>query len=124
MPVTLQPGESRGGTVSATAQGAPSTATLSALSATMSDPTFSVTPDPASPNNRIIVTAPATLPPGLQTDAATVTVNATATEPDGVTTESVSGVDTVTVNAVVPPPPPPADGLGITWDPAPAAKKH
>jgi len=125
MPVTIQPGESRGGTVSPlTAAGAASPATLSGLSASFSDPTFTVVPDPASPNTRIIVTAPTSLPSGLTTDAATVTFSATATEPDGVTTESISGVDTVTVNAVVPPPPAPAASLGIVWDPAPSQRKR
>lgn len=124
MPVTLAPGETRGFTVSPLdAQGNPSKATLSALSFTTSDATvFTVAADPANPNTRGIATA---LTPATSPDAAVLTASATATEADGVTTETVSGSDTVTVQAVTPPPPPPppAASLGFTWDaPAPAKK--
>jgi hypothetical protein len=119
MPVTLIAGQKVSFTVSPLdAQGNPSQATLSALSFLSSDMTvFGVTPDPANANGGIVQSA-TTLPNGLATDAATLTASATATEPDGTTTEQVSGVDTVTVNAAAPPPPPPppvAATLAITW---------
>jgi hypothetical protein len=122
MPVTLAPGEVRGCTIGPlNAQLGPSSAALSGSTYTPSDPTLlTVAPDPASPNTRFIATVAASLPAGLTTDAATVTANATATEADGVTTEQISGIDTVTINAATPPPPPPplpAASIGFAWDP-------
>jgi hypothetical protein len=122
MPVTLNPGQTVTFSVSPlNAQGGPSSATLSNLIFTSSDPTvFTVASDP---NNALggIVTA---LTPAVTPDAAALTATALATEPDGVTTESISGTDTVTVVTVPPPPPPPpvAASLAITWG-TPAKKK-
>jgi hypothetical protein len=125
MPVTLAPGEVRGCTLTVlNAQQGPSAATLSALSYVLSDPTLvTVAPDPASPNTRFIATAAPSLPSGLTTDSLTITASGRATEADGVTTEPVSGMDTITINAVTPPPPPPAASIGFAWDPPAAAKK-
>jgi hypothetical protein len=83
-----------------------SKATLSSPAYTSSDPTiFSVTaPDPAAPLGAIL-TAVAT-PPAGTTVSATLTEIATATEPDGTTTEKIQGVATIVIAApaVVPPP--------------------
>jgi hypothetical protein len=115
MPVSLNPGQTVNFTVAPiNAQGGPSTATLGPLTFATSDPTvFSVAQDPNNVNGGIVTAlTPATTP-----DAAALTVTALATEPDGVTTETISGTDTVTVVAVPPPPPPPpvAASLAITW---------
>lgn len=104
MPATLNPGQTVAFTVSpVTASGAASSAVLSALAFSSSDATvFTVAPDPSNPNGGIVTAlTPATMP-----DAAVITATATATETDGVT-ESISGTDTVTVQAAPPPPPPP-----------------
>lgn len=113
MAVTLSPGEVRGFTVSPLdAAGNPSKATLSGLSFTTSDPAvFTVAPDTTNPLRGI---ATAGTPP-VSPDAAVLTATGTATEPDGTTTEQVTGTDTVTV-ITTPPPPPPAASLAITWD--------
>lgn len=82
----------------------PSRATLSSVVYTSSDSTvFTVAPDPNVPNGAII-TAVAN-PPAGTTVSATLTETATATEPDGTTTESITGVATIILSAppVVPP---------------------
>jgi uncharacterized protein YjdB len=106
MSVTLNVGQTVSFTVAPlTASGAPSSATLSNLSFTSSDPTiFTVVPDPANPNGGIVTSVAA--------GSGTITAAATATEPDGVTTEQITGTDTVNVSAVAPPP---AASLGFTW---------
>jgi hypothetical protein len=115
MSVQLNSGQTVNFTVSPlNAQGGPSTATLSGLSFVSSDPTvFTVAPDPNNANGGIVTA----LTPVVTPDAATITATATATEPDGVTIETISGVDTVTVIAVAPPPPPPpvAASLAFIW---------
>lgn len=115
MPVTLNPGQVVNFTVSPlNAQGGPSSATLSNLSFATSDATvFTVVPDPSNANGGIVTA----LTPAVTPDAAALTASATATEPDGVTTESITGTDTVTVITTPPPPPPPpvAASLQITW---------
>lgn len=89
----------------------PSSATLSNVSYTSSDPTiFTVTVDPNSPNGAIIT--------GLGVGTATLTETATATEPDGTTTEQLQGVATIVLTAAPPPPPPPppvAASLAFTF---------
>jgi len=97
-----------------TAAGAPSLATLSLLSFTSSDPTlFTVALDPSTPNGAILTA----VGPGAS-GSASLTAEATATEPDGVTTEQISGSDTETFASVGPPPPPPvAASLGFTYGP-------
>ena len=115
MPATLNPGQTVSFTVApVNAQGGPSTATLSNLSFATSDATvFSVAPDPNNANGGIVTA----LTPAVTPDAAVLTASATATEPDGVTTESITGSDTVTVVTTPPPPPPPpvAASLAITF---------
>jgi hypothetical protein len=122
MPVQLTPGQTVGFTVAPlNAQGGASSATLSNLSFTTSDATvFTVAPDPNNANGGIVTA----LNPAVLPDAAAITATATATEPDGVTTETISGTDTVTVNSAAPPPPPPpvAASLAFTWA-VPASKK-
>ena len=97
-----------------TGAGEPSQATLSLLSFTSSDPTlFTVALDPNTPNGAILTS----VGPGAS-GSATLTAEATATEPDGVTTEQISGTDTETYSSVTPPPPPAvAASLGFTYGP-------
>ena len=86
----------------------PSKATLTAPVYTSSDLTiFTVAPDPTTLNGAIITAVGA--------GSATLTETATATEPDGTTTEQIQGVDTIVVSAVPPPPPPPAVKLVFTY---------
>lgn len=94
------------------ADGTDSLATLAGLAFVSSVPTvFTVTADPSIPNGGIItVTASA-----VGTFTATLTASATGTEPDGVTTEPLSGAATITVTDVAPPPPAPASSLGFTF---------
>lgn len=93
------------------ADGTPSTATLSALAFTSSDPTvFTVAADPATPNGGIITvvtTATGTL-------TAILGASAVGTEPDGVTTEALTGTAVITVTDVAPPPAP-ASSLGFNF---------
>ena len=90
------------------ANGNPSGAKLSSVSYTSSDPTvFTVAPDPTVPNGAVITA----VAPG----SATLTESATATEPDGTTTETIQGVATIILTAAPPPPPPPAAGLVFTF---------
>lgn len=90
------------------ATGAPSKATLSGVSYTSSDPNiFSVSADPAVPNGAIMS--------GLAAGTATLTETAIATEPDGTTTEKISGVATIIITAAPPPPPAPAAALTFTF---------
>jgi len=85
----------------------PSKATLSNAVYTSSDSTvFTVAADPATPNGAIL-TAVAN-PPAGTTASATLTETATATEPDGTTTEVITGVATVILSAPVVPPAPAA----------------
>lgn len=87
------------------ADGSASLATLSALSFISSDPTvLTVAADPANPNGAIVTSVAA--------GTAIVTSSATATEPDGVTTEPVTGAVTI-ILAV--PPPAPAAALGFVF---------
>lgn len=86
----------------------PSAAVLSAVLYTSSDPAiFIVTPDPAVPNGAIIT--------GVAAGTATLTETATATEPDGTTTESIQGVATIVLTVAPPPPPPPAASIVFTF---------
>ena len=87
------------------ADGTASTATLAPVTFTSSDPTvFIVAPDPANQPNGAIITS---VGPG----SATINSTTTATEPDGKTTETITGADTVVVTAAPPPPPGPAVAL-------------
>lgn len=92
-----------------------SPASLSQQQYSSSDPTiFSVTPDPNTPGGAII-TCVAT-PAAGQSVSATLTENATATEPDGTTTEQITGSITIVLNGPgAPPPPPPAASIGFTF---------
>ncbi len=84
--------------------GTPSTATLSNIVYASSDPTvFTVAPDPNTPNGAIITSVGA--------GSATIQSSALATEPDGKTTETITGADTVVVSSAPPPPPSPAVAL-------------
>lgn len=86
----------------------PSKATLTATNYASSDPTvFTVAVDPNTPNGAIITS----VGPGT----ATLTETATATEPDGKTTEQIQGVATIILTAAPPPPPPPAASLVFTF---------
>jgi uncharacterized protein YjdB len=93
------------------ADGSPSTAKLSAVSYSSSDPTiFTVAPDPAVPNGAVI-TAVAN-PAFPATASATLSEKATATEPDGTTTEIITGTATIILAF---PPPAPAAALIFTF---------
>lgn len=90
------------------ASGQPSPATLSNQVYSSSDQTiFTVVPDPSTPGGAIITSVGA--------GSATLTETATATEPDGVTTEQIQGVATGVVTTAPPPPPPPAASIGFTF---------
>ncbi len=90
------------------ANGNPSGATLSSTTYTSSDPSvFTVDADPATPNGAIIT--------GVAAGTATLTETATATEPDGTTTETVQGVATIVLTTAPPPPPPVAASLVFTF---------
>lgn len=91
-----------------------SSATLSNVNYTSSDPTvFTVAADPGRPNGAIIT--------GVGPGTATLTETATATEPDGTTTEQIQGVATIVLTAAPPPPPPPAASIVFTFGtPTPA----
>lgn len=87
------------------ADGTASTATLAPVTFTSSDESvFTVAADPANQPNGAIITS---VGPG----SATVNSTTTATEPDGTTTETITGADTVVVTAAPPPPPGPAVAL-------------
>ena len=91
-----------------TAAGDPSKATLFGVAYSSSDPTiFTVAPDPAVPNGAIMS--------GLAAGTATLTETAIATEPDGTTTEKITGVATIIITAAPPPPPAPAAALVFTF---------
>lgn len=83
----------------------PSKATLSSQAYASSDPAvFTVAADPATPGGAII-TAVANPAQGASASA-TLTETATATEPDGTTTEIIQGVATIILNGppvVIPP---------------------
>lgn len=86
----------------------PSAAVLSSVLYTSSDPSiFTVIPDPNVPNGAIIT--------GVSAGTATLTETATATEPDGTTTESIQGVATIVLTVAPPPPPPPAASIVFTF---------
>ena len=88
--------------------GNPSKATEGPSTFTSSDPTvFTVGSDPTNPLAGIAVTVGA--------GSATVTETCTCTEPDGTTTEKVSGSATLVVAAAPPPPPPPAGSLDLVF---------
>ena len=91
--------------------GGPSPATLSNQVYTSSDPTvFTVAPDPSTPGGAIITAV------NLTADvSATLTETATATEPDGKTTEQIQGVATIILTGAPPPPPPVASSIGFTF---------
>lgn len=90
------------------ASGNPSKATLSLVNYGSSDTTvFTVAPDPNTPNGAIIKA----VGPGT----ATLDEKATATEPDGKTTEIIEGQVVITITAVPPPPPPPAPAASIVF---------
>jgi len=98
------------------ASGGPSPATISGQSYSSSDSTvFTVVPDPSTPGGAILT--------GVAIGTATLTVNATATEPDGVTTEQIQGVVTIVLTSVAPPPLPAASlvvTFGTPYTPAPS----
>ena len=82
------------------ADGSPSLARLSSTSYTSSAPTvFSVAADPNVPNGAVI-TAVANPATGT-TASAVLTETATATEPDGTTTETITGTATIIPSAGV-----------------------
>ena len=94
-----------------TATGDPSDAALSNCTYTSSDPTvFTVAQDPNTPNGAII-TAVANPPVG-KTASANLLETATATEPDGTTTEMITGSATIILSA---PQPAPAAALVFTF---------
>lgn len=113
MTFTMLPGQSVPAVVSPViADGVtPSRATLSNVTFTSSDTTvLTVAPDPSNPNG-VIVT-------GLgNAGSAIVTGTALATEPDGVTTETIMGV--VTVILATPPPAPAAALVFVFGTPTP-----
>lgn len=75
----------------------PSTATLSNVTYTSSDPTvFTVAPDPTVAGGGIVA--------AIGAGSATLTESATATEPDGSTTEVITGSATIVVTPVIPTP--------------------
>ena len=93
------------------ADGSPSRATLSSPTYTSSDETvFTVAADPNVPNGAII-TAVANPPEGT-TASATLTETATATEPDGTTTEVITGTASIIIAL---PPSAPAAALVFTF---------
>ncbi len=78
------------------APGEPSKASLSGASYSSSDTAvFTVSPDPATPSGAIIT--------ATGSGTATLSESALATEPDGKTTETISGTDTITVTVAAPP---------------------
>lgn len=80
----------------------PSLASLSNPSFQSSDPAvFTVAIDPANPNDGGILTALSTAPPNAN---AVLTGSATATEPDGTTTEQINGVVQIIVATPAPAP--------------------
>ncbi len=84
-----------------------STATLSNVQYSSSDPAiFTVSPDPAVPNGAIVT--------GVAAGTATLTETATATEPDGVTTEQIQGVATIILTSL-PVPVPVAAAIEFTF---------
>lgn len=88
----------------------PSKATLSASEYSSSDATiFTVDPDPATPGGAII-TAVAT-PAESESVQGVLTEKATATEPDGTTTEQVMG----TANIIIATPAAPASGIEFVF---------
>lgn len=90
------------------ASGDASSATLSNVTYSSSDSTvFTVSADPSTPNGAIIT--------GIGVGTATLTEAATATEPDGTTTETIQGVATIVLTAAPPPPPPVAASLVFTF---------
>jgi len=109
MLVTLTPGQVVNAVVTPTAQGQPSKAVLSSLQFGSTDSTvFSVVQDPAVPNGCIIT--------GVGSGSvlqASITFKATATEPDGVTTEVLQGKDDISCSLIVAQSPV-ADALVIT----------
>lgn len=75
----------------------PSTATLSNVQYSSSDPSvFTVAPDPTVAGGGIVA--------AIGAGSATLTETATATEPDGTTTEVITGSATVVVTPVIPTP--------------------
>lgn len=90
----------------------PSKATLTNTTYTSSDPTvFTVAVDPNTPNGAIVT--------GVAAGTATLTETATATEPDGTTTEQVQGVATIVLTATIPPTPPAASLVFTFGTPTP-----
>lgn len=86
----------------------PSTAKLSNISYSSSDPSiFTVADDPAVPGGAIIT--------GVAAGTATLTETALATEPDGTTTEQIQGVATIVLTSTPPPPPPVAASIVFTF---------
>ena len=86
----------------------PSKATLSnAVYASSDETVFTVAADPNVTNGAIVT--------GVAAGSATLTEKATATEPDGTTTEVITGSATIVLTAVAPPPPPPAAALVFTF---------
>lgn len=106
---TLSPGQTAQGSIAPTTKGSPSKATLSNISFSVVDPTVAtIAADPANPNGFILTGVGSGT--ALTTD---INATATATEADGVTTETVSGTDSVGCSLVVASTPV-ADGLVFT----------
>lgn len=106
MNVQMLPTDVKRSTVSPVkADGTPSSATLSSVTFSSSNPALAtVAADPTNPNTVVIT--------GLgQPGSIVVTANATGTEPDGVTTEPLTGALTVTLAV---PPPAPATALAFS----------
>ena len=100
--------------------GNPSKAVLSKQAYSSSDPSiFTVADDPSVPGGAIIV--------GVGVGTATLLETATATEPDGTTTEQIQGVATIVLTQAPPPPPPVAASIvftfGTPFDTVPAPPK-
>lgn len=84
------------------ADGTQSLAVLSNQSYQSSDPTvFTVSPDPITPGGAVITLVGS---PGASGISATLTETATAIEPDGVTTEVITGSELITFMGGPPPP--------------------
>lgn len=112
----LAPGQQVPASVSPVkADGSPSTAVLSAVTFSTSDSTIAtVAADPANPNGCLIAS--------VAVGSAVISSSATATEPDGTTTETIVG--SLTIIVAVPPPAPAAALVFTVGAPVPVASLH
>ena len=120
---TLSPGQVVTGSFGTTAKGQPSKATLSNLIVTAADMTVATIVLDPSNSGKFIITGVGT-GPALMTD---LNVTGLATEADGVTTEQISGTDSIGCSLVTPPTSP-ADNITFNLDapippPVPTAAK-